>query len=418
MKRRRQNLTESSTSTSSNALTYGHSFSSPSRPQSLSLSASSHSLPSRRIPYSRMQSLPRETSQTLAISDPESPYYLPCPTACNRLFPVWIQILALTALPWLVAIATIAPVVLFNASVTRKYRLNNGHILEDVMCMLRLPRSVLLTAMFLSLYLPFYLCVIALVTMIFCHSRAGHSRNHDYHHPPQHQYLVQNGYEEDSSTPHDSRTQGPEASIANGDTEVGIEGDLGAEDTDITDIQPHLPDADAMRSPTNLQPSTLSTFPPLVENMDQEHVPVDNFHGHEEQHSQRDMRERGNPILSFSSNSESLVAHCLPNAVYLMCYTPLLVHTWLHLSGVYTPDRAYGLVLFILLSRSFLMPLSWLAFSDIRHEASELWCVLKTCLASVSSRGGPGLVGGLGGRASMSSSSSVTFSRLQETQTM
>ncbi|GFR58111.1 hypothetical protein ElyMa_003473400 [Elysia marginata] len=344
-----------------------------------------------------------ETSTVARNATPQTnieiPTALPRSPACSSYFLPWMKIFLLTALPWVVSTCTVVPLVLSNASVSRVYRLEGDHLMEDVMCMLRLPRAVLLIATFLSLYLPFYICAAALVVLIFCHGRPGRSEHHNYCRSRQHSYQ---GIEDDTNE------ERREISQSNGLSNDVVEGSLPGEVEDSI-LQPRLP---SQTSHLDMQQPIPSSSSPLIETMQQRPVTMSNLStGEATVPSERRILQTLNNSSLSSSGSQSLFALCLPNAVYLMCYTPLLVHTWLHLSRVYTPDRAYGLVLFVLLSRSFLLPLTWLAFPDIRQETSELWIILKDFLSSF------GLCG-LRGRASMSSSSSVSFSRLQENQTM
>ncbi|RUS82955.1 hypothetical protein EGW08_009292, partial [Elysia chlorotica] len=254
----------------------------------------------------------------------DSRVVLPHPCTCSFIFPAWLKLASLAALPWLISMVTIIPLVLFNASVhkTKTYSLNGDYMLEDVMCMLIMPRAVLLTVTFMSLYLPFYVCVTALVAIIICQNSA---------------------LSENCSTP-DERNNHPDGNCSTGRS-----------------LESHL------------------SFSP----------------------------ER---YVQTPDSGVSLLALCLPNAVYLVCYTPLLVHTWLHMSGVYTPNRAYFVALFLLLSRSFLLPMSWLSFPDVRQNAYENMRFARDFMVSFC----PGQVCCLRSRGMTSSTSSVTFSRLQE----
>ena len=407
MRRRRQIHTTTTTpAPDHSALTNSPSTASHPRPQTLSLPVSPSSQRSLLAPNSRVFEPPRNTTSPLSSSDPEPSSALQLPCTCNPLCPAWLKILTLTALPWVVSMVTIVPLVLFNASLDRMYSLQGDYMLEDVMCMLILPRPVLLTATFLSLYLPFYLCVTALVTLIICHSRLQRLESHSYHHPSLHPDHIQSGFQDDS------RQERREGQIPNGRAQVRLEDG----DSDMA-LQPHLPCLDVYSSPPEVQQTALSSSTPLIENIGQDRVLTENLSSSGNRNyptaclDGRGVQDHMSPSCDMRVNdSDSLLALCLPNAVYLMCYTPLLVHTWLHLSGVYTPDRAYFLALFFLLSRSFLMPISWFVFPDIRQEASENWEVIRNFLASIcSSR-----LCCYRSRGLTSSASSVTFSRLQE----
>ncbi|CAG5135398.1 unnamed protein product [Candidula unifasciata] len=210
----------------------------------------------------------------------------------------------LTIWPWFAALCILVPLIVTNAPIKLYYNLS-----DDAMCMMRLPRNILVTVCFFSLYLPFYLCVAALVTVVVCYSKGCHKR---------------------SSTT-------------------------------------------LMDSPRN---DAIEEAPQRLEVEQQVDRP-------------------DNPLVA-----------CVPNMVYLVCYMPLIVHTWLHFSNIYTPNAAYGMIVFGLLARSIILPLSWAVFKDIRHELKEYEKKLKNVLGACVRNPLP------------STSSAVSFSRLQETQTV
>lgn len=104
---------------------------------------------------------------------------------------------------------------------------------------------------------------------------------------------------------------------------------------------------------------------------------------------------RENPLVVF-----------IPNTVYLVSYMPFIVFTWLHFSEIYTPTSIYGMTIFGVLARSFILPISWLVFKDIRHDLKDFYSRLKrTFLLCISN-------------PPTSTSSSVSFSRLRESHTV
>ncbi|XP_005096485.2 uncharacterized protein LOC101848344 [Aplysia californica] len=94
----------------------------------------------------------------------------------------------------------------------------------------------------------------------------------------------------------------------------------------------------------------------------------------------------------------------LPNYVYLVCYLPFVTHTWLYMRGVHTPRFVYLFILSGLLARSYLLPLSWLIFRSVREDVVEGWAKVKDIFCSCVRH------------SSTSASSSVSFSRLRESQ--
>ncbi|BFY98106.1 hypothetical protein BsWGS_01146 [Bradybaena similaris] len=215
-----------------------------------------------------------------------------------------LKSIILTFWPWFAALSILVPLIVINTPIRLIYNLS-----DDVMCMMRLPRNILVTVCFFSLYLPFYLCVAALVTVVVCYSKGCHK----------------------------------ESAIT------------------------------LMENPRTVAVEETS----------------------ERQETDQQTANPDNPLVA-----------SVPNTVYLVCYMPLIVHTWLHFSDIYTPTSAYGMIVFGLLARSIILPLSWAVFKDIRHELKEYETKLKGALSLCVSNPPP------------STSSAVTFSRLQETQTV
>lgn len=203
--------------------------------------------------------------------------------------------------PWFAAACILVPLIVTNTPIRIFYNES-----DDVMCMMSLPRNVLVTVCFFSLYLPFYLCVAALVTVVVCYSKGCHKES----------------------------------------------------------------------------PITLMENPRTVTV--------------EETSERHEMDQQ-------TANPDNPLVASVPNTVYLVCYMPLIVHTWLHFSDIHTPNSAYGMIVFGLLARSIILPLSWAVFKDIRQELKEYETKLKGALSLCVSNPPP------------STSSAVTFSRLQET---
>ncbi|GFO49688.1 hypothetical protein PoB_007619300 [Plakobranchus ocellatus] len=418
IRRRRQSRLKSDSQTDHQANT-STPRSSPSfvpRPQTLPLSPQCSGQALRRVPSRRMPGQPGSYHTPLSPQNPYSPYFLPCTSPCSTLFPAWLRTAALAALPWAAAIITVVPVVVLPVS--RIIFGEGEHYEESVMCMLILPRSVLLVAASLSFYLPFYLCVGFLVTIIFCYSRGARYRDYSYHGPLQ----DQNGFTEAIGL------EGPEqvmsGSDAERDTEAEEEVEDRANDTNVT-VQPDLADRESnnrsLTSPSSVQTTDNTTIPPNSSRDSCSHTQEQQVTSNNLQNESRDYGAQNNMLgnsfpLEIYTECELSLAHCVPNAVYLICYAPLMVFTWSRFSNGRVSEHAYGLILFMMLSRSFIMPFAWMVFADIRREASELWVLLKLSLVTLCSRNRTEAASGSSGRTSLSTASPISFSRLHETQ--
>ncbi|CAL1526574.1 unnamed protein product [Lymnaea stagnalis] len=95
-----------------------------------------------------------------------------------------------------------------------------------------------------------------------------------------------------------------------------------------------------------------------------------------------------------------------PMLIYCLCFLPFITETWLNFVGIshFISMETIYFCLAVSLSRSFLVPMSWLVYKDVREEAAEK-CKLIQKLLYACGRNPP-----------TSTSTSVSFSRLQETQ--
>uniref|UniRef100_A0A0B7A5M7 G-protein coupled receptors family 1 profile domain-containing protein n=1 Tax=Arion vulgaris TaxID=1028688 RepID=A0A0B7A5M7_9EUPU len=205
---------------------------------------------------------------------------------------------------WFAALCILVPLITTSAPVRFAYNIS-----DDFMCMMLLPKTVLIAVCVFSLYLPYYLCVCALITIVVCYSKGCH------------------------------------------------------------------------KAPTST----------LMENLN----PDAAGEVTEQQTQQQPLTSSENPLVAAISNT-----------VYLVCYTPLVVHIWLYLSEIYTPNSVNGMIVFGTLARSIILPLSWVAFKDIQEELKDYKRKLKVAISMCASNPLP------------STASSVSFSRLQETQSV